>query len=358
MKLSDIPRIRLYNQQISKSKFTKPEDVVKYLGAVQSQDFSGAKWALGLRLHKSTDSDIEKCFNEGKILRTHALRPTWHFVDPSDIRWMVELNTPQVKKIMSYYNKKLELTDAIFNKANEVIQKALSEKKYMTRDEIKKELAKYKITGDTQRMGHIVGWAELDGIICSGPRRGKQFIYTLIDQVAPKTKSISREEALTKLAKVFFETRGPATIQDFSKWSGLSMIDSRKGLEEIKSKFISEVIDGKEYFFLDFDPYSIINPPIALLLPNYDEYVSSYSDYSIISKPEHQKNLDKIGNAAFWNHIIINGMIVGSWRRIFKLKTVEIQLSPLRNINQEEKAAIEKELAKYGKFLNLRAELK
>ena len=234
-----------------------------------------------------------------------------------------------------------------------IIQKAFKDKKYLTRDEIKKELIKYKITGDTQRMGHIVGWAELDGIICSGPRRGKQFTYALIDDVTPKSRAISRDEAVSKLAAIFFKTRGPATIKDFSKWSGLSMIDAKKGLEEVKSKFESEIIEGKEYFFADFEPSAIRHLPSTLLLPNYDEYISSYADYTIISEPDHRKNLDLKGNAAFWNHIIINGMIAGSWRRVFKPKVVEIELSLLWNLTKDEKAAIEKEIERYGKFLNM-----
>lgn len=353
MKLIDIPAIRLLNQQLTKSQFSKPEDLVKYLGAIQSQDFFGAKWALGLRLPGSTDAEIEKAFDDGKILRTHALRPTWHFVSPKDIRWIVELNAPQVKRIMSYYNPKLELNDEMFKKTNEIIEKTFAGKEYLIRDELRDALAKHGITGTGQRIGHIVGYAELDGIICSGPKRGKQFTYALLEKMAPKTKHISRDEALSKLAKIFFETRGPATIKDFSKWSGLSMVDSKKGMDFVKSKLENATIGGREYYFSSL-PSPIPNSPTALLLPNYDEYISSYADYSVISEPEHRKNLDLKGNALFWNHIIIDGMVVGSWRRVFKPKVVEVQLSPFRNLTKEENSAIEKELEKYGKFLNLK----
>ena len=357
MKLADIPAIRLFNQQITQTKFTKPEELVKYLGAVQSQDFFGAKWALGLRLPGSNDAEIEQAFNEGKILRTHALRPTWHFVDPSDIRWMVELNTPQVKKIMNYYNKKLELDDSIFRKTNSIIEKSLRGKNFLTRTELSKKINAGGIKATGQRLGHIVGWAELDGIICSGPKKGKQFTYALIDEVAPNSKSFSRDESLAKLAEIFFKSRGPATVKDFSKWSGLSMADSRKGLESVKSHFSNETIDGKEYWFSSL-PKTIPQSPTALLLPNYDEYISSYSDYSIISTPETRKNLDKIGNALFWNHMIIDGMIVGSWRRVFKPKVVEIEFAPLRNLNDGERIALEQVTRNYGKFLNSKIDLK
>lgn len=350
MKLSDIPKFRLRSQQLTGTQFKNPEDIVKYLGAVQSQDFIGAKWALGLRLNNSSDSEIEKSFNEGKILRTHALRPTWHFVAPEDLKWITKLNAPQVKRIMNYYNKKLDLTDSLFDKSNAIIAKALKNKNFLTRTELSKIINDSGIKASGQRLGHIVGWAELDLIICSGPKKGKQFTYALVDEVTPKTKDFSREESLSKLAEIFFKTRGPATVNDFAKWSGLSMTDSRSGLSSIKSKLNSETIEGKEYFFGNT---ALSNPPTALLLPNYDEYISSYSDYSIISEPHHRTNLDKIGNAAFWNHIIINGMVVGSYRRTFTEDTILIELAALRNLTKDEKEALEKEAEKYGKFLNL-----
>lgn len=357
MLITDIPRLRLQNQQIIRPQFTRPEDLVKYLGAVQSQDFIGAKWALGLRLNNSSDAEIEKAFNEGKILRTHALRPTWHFVTPQDLKWLTKLNEPQVKRIMNYYNKKLDLTDTLFNKSNTIIAKALKNKNFLTRTELAKIINESGIKASGQRLGHIVGWAELDLIICSGPKKGKQFTYALVDEVTPKTKDFSRDESLSKLAEIFFKTRGPATINDFAKWSGLSMADSRSGLNSVKSKLYSEIIEGKEYYFpASLQPVTDTLQP--LLLPNYDEYISSYSDYSIISEPNHRTNLDKIGNAAFWNHIIINGMVVGSYRRTFTKDTILIELAPLRDLAKIEKDALENEAEKYGEFMNLTVKAK
>lgn len=355
MKLTDIPALRLLNQQITHTKFTKAEDLVKYLGTIQSQDFMGAKWAIGVRVPGSTDEQIDKLFNEGKILRTHALRPTWHFVDPEDIKWITELNAPQVKRIMNYYNKILNLDEKLFTKTHSIISKALKNKNFLTRTELAKKLEESGIKASGQRLGHIVGWAELDLVICSGPKKGKQFTYALVDEVAPNAKSFGRDESLKKLAKIFFETRAPATLKDFSKWSGLSMTDCRNGTNENKLK--SKVIEGKEYFFSSQIPDSKYQIPNTLLLPNYDEYISSYSDYSIISEPNHRKNLDKIGNAAYWNHIIINGMVVGSWKRTFGKKSVEVTLAPFRDLSKIEKENLENEAKKFAKFYNLKLEL-
>src|SRR5947207_2680415 len=155
MNLSDIPSLRLKNLQIIDPKFKRPEALLRYLGPVQSQDFAGAKWALGLRLPGSTDHEVEKAFNEGKILRTHALRPTWHFVSTEDIHWIIRLNAPQVKRIMNYYNKKLELDDLVFKRSQAIITKALKGKNFQTRPQISKSLAENGIKGSVQYLAHI-----------------------------------------------------------------------------------------------------------------------------------------------------------------------------------------------------------
>lgn len=357
MTKSDIVKNRLSNLQISKSTCQTPEQIVSLLGAIQSQDYSGASWAVGLRLKGAHHSQIDRAFDAGKILRTHALRPTWHFVSPEDIRWMIELNAPQVKKIMNYYNKKLELNDRLFAKSNTLIAGFLKGRNFQTRTEIGKLLNRNGIQATGQRLGHIVGWAELDGIICSGPRRGKQFTYALVSEVAPDAKSIPREKSISKLARIFFTTRGPATVRDFSKWSGLNMADSRQGLDEIKTELELLVIGENRYYFSRATRKNTPAPPLALLLPNYDEYISSYSDYSVISEPGQRKNLDQIGNAAFWNHVIIRGMVAGSWRRIFKPKEVEIELALQMEITPEEKKAVEKEADKFSEFWGLKVKL-
>ncbi len=167
----EIRKLRLYNNGLSNSPFKSVSDAVSYLGAVQAQDFSAAKWALGLRIKNSTDEDIEKAFNEGEILRTHVMRPTWHFITPEDIRWMLELTAPRVKTIMASSNRKLKLDDDLLSKSNATIAKALEDHTYPTRQELKKVLTGIGIDTDVQRLAHIIMWAELEGLICSGALR-------------------------------------------------------------------------------------------------------------------------------------------------------------------------------------------
>jgi hypothetical protein len=166
---------RLYNQHLEGQKFQTPGEVVAWLGAVQAQEYALAKWALGLRMEQATDDGVEQAFNDGAILRTHVMRPTWHFVTPADIHWILELTAPRVHQFNAYMYRKLELDDALLRRSSVVIASALEGGKHLTRAELGAALAQAGIdTADGMRLGYIVHYAELERIVCSGARRGKR----------------------------------------------------------------------------------------------------------------------------------------------------------------------------------------
>ena len=181
---------RLSQQRLTHEPLATPAEVVAWLGAVQSQEYLGAIWSLGMRMRDATDAVIERAFNEGAILRTHVLRPTWHFVTPADIRWLLELTAPRVRATMAHYDRQLELDDALYLRSNAAIAGALAGGQYRTRAELGTALAAAGLVAEGQRLGHIVMRAELDGVICSGPRRGKQFTYALLAERAPQAKTL------------------------------------------------------------------------------------------------------------------------------------------------------------------------
>lgn len=179
----DIPHQRLRSLGIIGANFDQPADVVHWLGAIQSQDYAGAKWALGMRMKHAADELVDKALADGSILRTHLLRPTWHFVVPSDIRRMLALTAPRVRAASAYMYRKGGLDQKIFNRSNTAMEKALQGEKQLTRDEIRDALEKAGIkTEGEQRMAHLMMQAELDGVVCSGPRKGKQFTYMLLEE--------------------------------------------------------------------------------------------------------------------------------------------------------------------------------
>ncbi len=352
MNASDILRLRLHNTGLTHSQFKSAKDAVSHLGAVQAQDYAAAKWALGLRIKNSTDKDIERAFNKGRILRAHVMRPTWHFVMPEDIRWMQELTAPRVKKILAHYNRKIALDDELFGRSNAAIVKSLQGHAYLTRQELKAALTDIGIKTDVQRLAHIIMWAELDGLICSGPRRGRQFTYALTDERVARAEKPNREEAIAKLALKYFTSHGPAQLEDFTWWSGLAAKDARHALDSIKQELEQTTLNGKKYWFSDSPKVAAQDSPSAFLLSIYDEYTIAYKDRGDISEERDIERMISMGNA-MTAVIILNGRVAGTWKKALKKNMVEIMLRPFRKFSEAEQEALEAAADRYGKFLGV-----
>lgn len=348
----DILETRLHNHHLVHPDFTTAHEVISYYGGLQAQDFPAAKWAIALRMKNGTDKMVESDFNEGKILRTHMMRPTWHFVTPEDIRSIQLLTAPRVHAMNAYMKRKGGVDDTILNKGISIFSKALQKKNYLTRHELASELADNGISASGPNLAYIVMHAELEGLICSGPRKGKQFSYALLDERVPQQKQIQRDEALAKLTLQYFTSHGPAQLKDFSWWSGLTAKDALEGIDMIKSKLETLEVDNKTYWFVEQSNIRDIPKPYALLLSIFDEYTIAYKDRSDIGDERYVEKLLGMG-AALTAVITIDGKIAGTWKRLLKKDSVKITLNPFRNISVGEKKAIEKECHRYGKFVNL-----
>lgn len=350
----DIPHRRLHNQRISGEKFEKPEEVVLWLGAVQAQDYPAARWALGLRLRGAKDSDVEQAFTEGRILRTHVMRPTWHFVAPEDIRWLLELTAPRVHAFNAHYYRKLELDDALFARSHDLLAGALEGGNYLTRQELGAVLRDDGIdTHDGLRLGYIIHHAELDAIVCSGPRRGKQFTYALLSERAPRARSLERGEALAELVRRYFTGHGPATLRDFTWWSGLSTSDAKAGIEMVRSELSQEVSDGKTYWFAEQPPYVKDPSPTAYLLPNFDEYGIAYKDRGALLASAPSDKPDSQAGIYFGHMLVIDGQMVGAWKRTFSKGAVVVEAQTFDTLTEAESRAFAAAVDRYGEFLEM-----
>lgn len=347
---------RLHNQFISRPTYETPEAVVRWLGAVQAQDYAAAKWAIGLRSRGVNDDAVEQAFTDGTILRTHVMRPTWHFVLPADIRWLLALTAPRVRATSAYYIRQLELDDAILARSNAVLAKALQGGKQLTREELVSTLRQAGITVDnadnTQRFTYIIMNAELDGVICSGARRGKQFTYALLDERVPPTRTLERDEALAELAVRYFTSHGPATVQDFVWWSGLTVADAQAALALATPQLLREVVDGQTYWFAP-STLSAQETNQVYLLPNYDEYIVGYTDRKAIFDESHDKRLDVRGNVLFNYTIVLDGRIVGTWKRTIQKATVMLTPKFFIPLDEAETRAFVESAKRYGDFLTM-----
>ena len=345
---------RQLNQRLARTKLKTPLEVVSWLGAVQAQDYPGARWALGLRANALTDARVEKAYDDGAILRTHVLRPTWHFVAPADIRWMLALTGPRVMTRMAPYNRHLELDRSTFAKSRKVLERSLRDGQHLTRAEIGAALERRAITAKGQRLAHLVMDAELQAIICSGPRRGNQFTYALLEERAAPAPPLPREEALAELVRRYFTSHGPASIRDFVWWSGLTTADARAGLAMLGADVGDEVIDGITCWSLPASQVSVrALSPAAHLLPNYDEYLIAYRDrgFSVTS--------GGVTFDDFYAHFLtINGCLGGTWRRVVTKDTVTITVRTMKPLSRSDGTLVAASAERHAAFMQRKIELR
>jgi hypothetical protein len=352
-----IARRRLHNERLVGAPLAAPTDVVRWLGAVQAQDWAGAKWAVAQRTRAATDADVEGALADGAILRTHVLRPTWHLVMPEDIRWMLALSAARVRAAMAPYERKLDLDARLLRRCQAPLVRALGAEGPLTRAELARAVAADGLAVDGQRLGHALMHAELDAAICSGPRRGKQLTYALLDARVPAARPLSRERALAELTRRYFASHGPALARDFAWWSGLRIADANEGLALAGGDLASETVGGKTYWSAAAPASARTAPasraPAVHLLPNYDEVLVAYRDHDV----EVDASLaGAIGprDILFMNPLVlVDGRVAGGWRRTLGKRAVSIELRLLRPLSPAEKKGLHAAAERYGRFLGL-----
>jgi len=356
MTSEEISATRLQNQQIVATKFRKVQDLVYWMGAMQAQDYAMVKWAIGARLPDATDEIVTEAFRKGEIIRTHLLRPTWHVVSSFDIYWILGLTAPHIKPLLRSRHRDLELSESTINKSKAVVEKSLIGGKHLTREEIMNQLQEAGISTEGQRASHLMLICELDGIVCSGKPKDKKQTYTLLEEWVPKTSSFNREDALAELAKRYFTSHGPATIQDFIWWSGLPVKDAKNALEMVKSGFASEKMEDQIYWCSLSSPTSGTKNKSAYLLPAYDEFIISYRDRTAsILADDHKKAISD--NGIFRPILVVNGKVVGTWKRQKMKERVLIIPEYFKSITNKKIKQIEFAAKQYSQFLNQETEL-
>jgi hypothetical protein len=356
----DVFAKRLVNQGLVRPRCSNGAEIVSTLGAVQAQDYPGARWALGMRAPGLSDADIEAEFDAGAIVRTHVMRPTWHFVTPADLRWLQALTAPRVRRAMGYYHRQLDLDPKTITKSLRIIEKTLAGGRFASRAELSAALKRSGIEATGQRLAHIVVEAELDALVCSGPRRDKQFTYALVDERVPPAPARDREWALAELARRYFTSHGPATVKDFVWWSGLTTRETKEGLALAGDALDKAVIDGFECWFGAGAPVgrAAKRPasPHVFLLSNYDEIGIAYKDRGftpILKRPAELRE-----SYAFPHQLMIDGAWVGAWQRVPGARGIGVDVLPYRSLTKDEKRAIEAEAKRYAKFLGAPVALK
>ena len=333
-----VPLQRLRSQLLARNPATTAHEVVAHLGAVQAQDYLGALWAVGLRMRAAVESDVERALAERTIVRCWPMRGTLHFVAAEDARWMLELLAPRVlSRHRARLQRDFELDPRTLRRARTLIERALQGGHALTRPEIYALLEKARISTRESRGLHILFAIAHEKIICFGARRGKQPTFVLLDEWLPAAKPRPREDALAELARRYCIGHGPATAADFAWWSGLTLKEANEGLALADVQCESSAKSAGA-------------TPSVHLLPPFDEYTVAYKDRSAIVDPAFAKRVNA-GGGMLNAVVVVNGLVAGTWKRDLRGDSVDITISPFRALTARETAALEREGARYAKFL-------
>ena len=356
-----IANARLRNSRLVGPPLATPEEVVGWLGAVQSQDVPGALWGLAQRLPPGqTITGLGTALDEGRFVRTHGPRPTWHFLHPADLRWILSLVGPRVEIQNGSMYRREGIDADTLARSTEILRSALAGSKALTRAELGNALTAGGVDISGLRLGLLGMHAELEAVICNGPRRGKQATYVLVDEHVPPIPSLDRDDALRELTIRYFRSHGPALAHDMAWWSGVTVGEVRRGIELAGDTVEGRRLDGKAYWAAAgaFDPDPVAVPaPDVMLLPNYDEYLGSYADYTPIfddALPRAQNSGDVLGT-----HLVVrDGLVVGGWRRTLTRTRVTITVTLLIQLTPAELNELEAAATAFGRFIGLPAELR
>jgi hypothetical protein len=322
-----IAAFRLRNHLLASHSLKTPREVVAWMGgsAGAGLHYGMAKWAVGVRLPGVTGVQVEEALNSGEIIRTHILRPTWHIVAAEDVHWMMQLTAPRIKPVLESSDKRdTGLPASLLLKSMDIILRALQDGKHLTRVELCRAVNEAGVALDSRQAAHVMHHAELDRLVCSGSVISGKQTYRLLSEVVPAPASFDKDGALAKLAARYFRSHGPATLSDFTWWSGLTANEARSAVEFIRPDFVCGKIDGQEYIYPAVSPGNNTEKSGAtFLLPAFDEFLVGYRDRKETLAAEHYSKVIS-SNGIFKPFILHNAKAVGTWKKLASKSGVQV----------------------------------
>lgn len=328
-----------------------PAEVVAHLGAVQSQAYAMALWAVGRRVEAATLTSVHESFQRGELVRTHVLRPTWHFVVPTDLRWLQQATRARVHRLMATTNKPLGLSTPVLERAAGVLLDELADGQPRARTELAAALAAAGLPSTGVALANQLAFAEVEALVCSGPMRGTRPTYVTAAACVPAAAPLGADEALARLARLYLRGHGPARDTDLAWWSSLSIAESRRAMALAGLRPLQHA--DQAYWTLD-EPTEHPPVPRAQLLSNFDEYISYSRD------PDDLAALGgSIGDVLrSTGLLVVDGRISGSWTRTLRTHEVRVDVTSQTPLASPARDAIEHEAASFGRFVERAVELR
>lgn len=313
MDASRLSAERLHRQLISRQPFARAVEVARWFGAIQAQDYAASLWALGLRTAGAGQRDVEAAVAAGDIVRMHGFRGTWQHVARDDARWMLGLVGARLLDGSARRLRAVGLAPRTLERALGCMARALAGGRQLTRQELAAALARAGIASDGGRLMHLLWYAELRGLLCSGAPRGKLQTFALFDERVPRARAIGRDTALARLAERYFRSRGPATERDLAWWSGLGVGQVREAIALARPRLKRLTVEGRDYWTSDDDAVGAL--PEAQLLPAFDECLIGYQDRAAFVAAAHVRRINA-GGGLIKPILMLGGRAVGTWRRV------------------------------------------
>lgn len=347
---------RILNSGLADRRFASPAEVVRFHGAMQAQDYGPAKWSIAQRTTGVVDADIDALLRSGEIVRTHVLRPTWHFVAASDLLWLLRLTGPRVQRSMRSRQTQLGLDERTLAKAEKLIEEALGGGSRLTRKELAGVLQQNRLSTEGQRLPHILMHCELQGLICSGGFEGRHHTYVLISETGVvDDRGITAEEGIIELARRYLASHGPASLKDMSWWSGLTVTTLRAALEALGDRVVQEALEGITLWSVAGDGHDAQDPKRVYLLQTYDEVVVGYTESRYLGDPHADEARARFMGAGSAPHNLVayGVQVAGFWRRTIRATAVDIEVQLFHRLDSRGQSALDEAVSELGRFLEV-----
>lgn len=328
MDAPDIGQQRLRNQRITGRRFGQPAEVVRWMVGMQAQDYRQALWAIALRTRSARLADVEQAVSSGRIVRTWPMRGTLHFVPAEDVRWLLDLLAPRRLAADRTRLQQLGLDERVLERCGQLFSDALRGGGRLSRSAMLQLLAEAQIDTTGQRGYHILGRLAQAGLLCLGPVQGNEQTFVLLDDWVPAPRRLGREAALAELAARYFASHGPATVEDFAGWAGLTLTAAREGLAAAQSGLVSERRGARTWWCGNDEERGGDDPPSVVLLPGFDEYLLGYRDRSAVLAAAHAYRVVPGGNGVFFPIVVEGGQVIATWKGAVKRGAVQVTVNP------------------------------
>jgi hypothetical protein len=349
-----IARLRLAAQRLIGQPAATPAEAVRWMLAMQGQDYPGAKWAAALR-SGATEAQVEAALDAGEIVRSWPMRGTLHLIAGEDLPWMLELTAVRMLNGAEQRRAIVGLTLDDLERAREASIRALPGRSALTRTELLAAISASGVPTDGQRGYHMLWFLSQTGTLVLGPTSGREQTFARLDAWVPNPRRLERDEALGELARRYFTSHGPASVDDLVRWTGLTVKDVRRGVEIAGGALATMVVDGKPLLLgaatADEMAAAAAHDAGVLLLPGFDEYVLGYKDRSPMLHPERFDDIVPGGNGMFKATIVVDGEIVGTWGKKAGAKGVAVEPQPFEPLAGDAAAGVHAAAERYGRYL-------